>query len=100
MVQAVPVRCGFSPLASKVWAAGFSRWQKTAASDQAHVRGAWPMVVPEGPERVPAEALAHVTRRHEEAPSCPRQHGLRETRASMDGVEQPETEHRAKAGSR
>jgi hypothetical protein len=35
------------------------------------VRGAWPLVVPAVPTRFPADAVAPVTRRHEETPACP-----------------------------
>jgi hypothetical protein len=36
------------------------------------VRWALPMFLPEGPKRLPADAFAHVTRRHYEAQSCTR----------------------------
>ena len=38
----------------------------------AHVRAAWPRVAPAGPSRVPAEAVAHGTRRPEATPAWPR----------------------------
>ena len=39
------------------------------------MRGAWPLVGPEVPECFPADAWAPLTRRHEEAQSCPRGSG-------------------------
>ena len=43
--------------------AGLSRRNKTAASEKAHLRWALPILVPEVPERFPADSLAHLTRR-------------------------------------
>ena len=63
----MPWRGCFSPLVRHCCPAGVSRRPKTAAAEKAHVRGAVPMVVPEVPERCPADALAHLTRRPEEA---------------------------------
>jgi len=48
------------------------RRHRTAASEQAHVRDAWPIVVPEVPYRVPADALAQVTTRQEDTQSWTR----------------------------
>jgi len=72
MVKAVPLRCFFSHRESNFCAAGLSRKNKTAASEKAHLRWALPIVVPEVPERFPADALAHVMRRQYEAKSCTR----------------------------
>ena len=72
MVTAFPWPCWFSMRASKWCAAGCSRRKSPAASEKAHVRGALPICAPEGPERVPADSLAQLTRRPEEAHSCTR----------------------------
>jgi hypothetical protein len=42
---------------------GVRRSKRPAASEQARVRAAVPRCVPAGPSRVPADALAHLTRR-------------------------------------
>src|SRR5206468_12779836 len=58
-VKAWPVSCGCSTRARDGWAAGGSLRHKTAAADKAHVSWAWPIVAPDVPTRVPADALAH-----------------------------------------
>jgi len=63
MVNALPWPCVFSPRATSVCPAGLLRRHKPAASEQAHVRWPLPILVPDVPHRLPAAALAHVTRR-------------------------------------
>ena len=55
-----------------VWPWGVCRKQRGAAAEKAHVRGAWPIFVPEVPTRLPPDAVRHVTRRPSAAQACPR----------------------------
>jgi hypothetical protein len=71
-VRASPWLCLRSKRARDLCPAGFWRRHTTAASEKAPVRDALPIVVPEGPSRVPADALAHVTRRQKATKSWPR----------------------------
>lgn len=71
-VTALPCLGGGATLARHVCPAGGSRQTQTAAAAHAPVRGAWPMWGPDVPERLPAEAVAHVTRRHDDANAGPR----------------------------
>jgi hypothetical protein len=71
-VKALPLPCFFSRPVRYFWPAELLRRNTTAASEQAHVREAFPIFVPAVPYRLPADALAHVTRRQEETTSGPR----------------------------
>lgn len=72
IVKAVPFPGVFSTRATDFWPAGWCRSNNTAALEKAHVRDAGPMCAPEVPERFPADACVHVTRRHEDTPSWTR----------------------------
>ena len=58
-VNALPWPYLFSKRARHCWPLSWLRSNRTAASEKAHVREALPIFVPEGPERLPADALAH-----------------------------------------
>jgi hypothetical protein len=70
-VQAGPGPWFFSTRAQECWATGWSRRTRLAAWEQTHVRDALPSLAPEVPQRLPAEACAPVTRRHEARPAWP-----------------------------
>ena len=72
MGTALPVPGWFASVAPDGGACGFVRRHKAAASAKAHGRLAWPILFPEGPSRVPADACAHVPRRPDETQACPR----------------------------
>jgi hypothetical protein len=72
LVTAVPLPCCFSTRVRDCCPDGLPRQHRPAASENAPVRSAWPLVRPPGPSRVPAEAVAHVTRRPKETTSCTR----------------------------
>jgi hypothetical protein len=48
-VNALPVPCLFAQRARSVWAAACWRSNRTAAAEQAPLRSAFPLVLPEGP---------------------------------------------------
>jgi hypothetical protein len=70
-VNAWPCPCFFSSLRRACWPGGCSRRQRLAALENAPWSEAWPILVPEKPERVPVDAWAHCTRRQEETQSWP-----------------------------
>ena len=72
IVNAVPFPCFCSTRARNVWPWALVRSNTTAAAEKAHVREAWPLFVHEVPSRVPADALAYVTRRQEDTQSWTR----------------------------
>ena len=57
-LNAWPGPWGVSTRARAVWPAGWCRQPRTAAAEKAHGSAAWPIVAPEVPSRVPADALA------------------------------------------
>jgi hypothetical protein len=70
MVKAFPFSCAFSKRATSFCPGSLCRRNSTAASETAHLRYAWPIFLPEVPDRLPADSLAQLTRRHYEAQSC------------------------------
>jgi hypothetical protein len=64
MVKAFPGVGLFSKRAMYLCPAGLVRRHNTAASEKAHLRWALPIVGPDVPTRVPADAWAPVTSRH------------------------------------
>ena len=62
----------FSTLARDVGPGAFPRRHSVAAAAKAHVRWALPILFPDVPKRLPPDACAHVTRRQDDAQSCPR----------------------------
>jgi hypothetical protein len=93
MVNALPWPWLGARRARSVWAAGWFRSKRTAASEQAHVREVVPSFAPEVPSRVPAEALAHVTSRPEDTSLDP---GA--ASAVMHLIAQDHTQNLAEAG--
>ena len=65
----MPDPCLFSRLVRDCWPAGLARSKRTAAAENAHVRGAGPLCVPAVPERFPADACVPLTRRQDERQS-------------------------------
>src|SRR5262249_38367679 len=63
MVTACPWPCLFSKRATECCPAGLWRRHHAAASEKAHFRWACPIFLPDVPTRVPADSLAHLTRR-------------------------------------
>jgi hypothetical protein len=72
--SAWPVPGVCSQRASHGWPAGWVRRHRPAALEQAQVSYAWPLCVPAGPARLPAESLAPLPSRPEETQACPRGH--------------------------
>ena len=68
----MPDPCLFSRLVRDCWPAGLARSKRTAAAENAHVRGAGPLFVPAVPERFPADACVPLTRRQDERQSWTR----------------------------
>jgi hypothetical protein len=62
-VHALPWPWFLSKRARYVWPAGLVRNKRAAASENAHVRDAFPSFVPDVPERYPADSQAHFTKR-------------------------------------
>ena len=63
MVMDLDLPCFFCNLSLYFLASGFLLRKRTAASEKAHLRWAFPIFLPEVPRRFPADSLADLTRR-------------------------------------
>jgi hypothetical protein len=72
ILQAVPLSGFFSTLARDFCPGSCPRRHRGAAAAKAHCRCALPLLVPAVPRRFPPDALAPLTRRPDDAQSCPR----------------------------